>query len=398
MLVANSLNRDTAFNELIHIGDWWMQHCQDTQFGGFVGQVNYDGKVEPGASKGIVLNTRILWFFSEAARFTGRQDYRQMADRAYHYLLDKFEDKTHGGVVWELDYQGNVLSGKKQTYAQCFAIYALCAYYQLTGKTAALDTACAYFELVEQHCWDKQDKGYIEALDGQWQPLDDVRLSDKDQNTPKSMNTHLHVLEAYAALYRLKPQPKVADALRTLIDIFAERIIDVDSSHLKLFFDMQWRDYSTFYSYGHDIECSWLLWEALETLGEQEYIQKYRPLVVEMAKACAEQAIGEYGQVCDEYVFACQSIHQTSDWWVQAEALVGFMNAYHLTGEAHYFELCEQIWDFTQKYHIDHENGEWHWVASIYQAQAEPKYKVGFWKAPYHNGRAMMELCRLLEP
>ncbi|WP_416307287.1 AGE family epimerase/isomerase [Neptunicella sp. SCSIO 80796] len=391
------LCKQSAFNEFINIGDWWSEHCQDEEYGGFVGQVNFDGSRQVGASKGIVLNTRILWFFSQAAGLTDRADYRQLADRAYHYLLDKFEDKAHGGVVWELDYQGNVLSAKKQTYAQCFAIYALCAYYQLTGASEVLDKAVEYFELVERYCRDNQYGGYIEALDGQWQPLADVRLSDKDQNTPKSMNTHLHVLEAFSALYKVKPEKRFKQALTGVIDIFIERIIDPHSYHQKLFFDMQWNDCSTFYSYGHDIECSWLLWEALEILDEPSHIQQFRPLVINMAKACAERAMGDKGQMCDEFIFASQTKNQTSVWWVQAEALVGLMNAYRLSGDKIFRQLSEQVWDFIQTHHIDHINGEWHWLALEPAEKIAAEYKVGFWKAPYHNGRAMMELCRLLE-
>ncbi|MDN4503910.1 AGE family epimerase/isomerase [Alteromonadaceae bacterium BrNp21-10] len=393
------LTKDVAYQELLNIADWWIEHATDKAFGGYVGQINYDASVENQANKGVVLNTRILWFFAEAARFTGKVEYRQAADNAYQYLLNYFDDKNEGGVFWELDFLGKIVSDKKQTYAQSFAIYALCAYYKLTNEQAALDKALEYFALIESHCWDDIDEGYIEALNGHWLPLNDVRLSEKDQNTPKSMNTHLHVLEAYTSLYQLCPNPQIKKALSTLIDLCVERIIDLDTSHLKLFFNMQWQDCSEFYSYGHDIECSWLLWEALEVLNDTAMITKYKPVVIAMAKACSTQSLGEYGQVCDEYVFATKQTKQSSDWWVQAEALVGFLNAYHLTHDPVYLSLCHQVWDFTQRYHIDAEKGEWHWQATVYQQDndPDPKYKVGFWKAPYHNGRAMMEVCRLFD-
>lgn len=377
------------------IARWWADHAIDPA-GGFYGQINDDGSVEVNANKGIILNTRILWFFSEAAVFLDSAECKALASRAYHYLLDHFDDKVQGGVFWELDAQGQLVNGKKQTYAQSFAIYALCAYYKATGEQAALDKALSYFQLLDQHSWDPQQLGYLEAFSQSWQALQDLRLSDKDLNYPKTMNTHLHVLEAYTALYLQHKTAEVQQALERLTLLFAERIVNASNGHLRLFMDLDWADHSPFYSYGHDIEASWLLWEALRALNDPHLQQLYRPLVLQMADVALQQGLCADGHLADEWHLATQQQHQQSCWWIQAEALVGFLTAWRLTGDMGYFSAAEGLWAYIQREHIDAVGGEWHWLAASHPDRAT-QYKVGFWKGPYHSGRAMMEAALLLE-
>ena len=390
-------NIETVKAELSNIANWWLENTIDHQDGGFLGEIDHLGNVVADANKGIILNSRILWFFSELAIVSKEQKHIDAAIRAFHYLIDHFDDKTYGGSLWELSSKGSLINAKKQTYAQCFCIYAYAAYHKLTGSELAIEKAFEYFELVEKYARDPINGGYVEALTQQWGAIDDYRLSDKDMNLPKSMNTHLHVLEAYAALHHVKPTEKTQEALRHVIDVFTCHIIDNESNHLKLFFDMQWHDKSTFYSFGHDIEASWLLWEALEILANKEYLVKFRPVVIALAETCLNEAIGDQGQVCDEFEFNNQQRHQVSYWWVQAEALVGFLNAYQMTGQQKYAQVCSGIWQFIDDYHLDKKMGEWHWVSTNDQPEYLPEYKVGFWKAPYHNGRAMMELSKLFQ-
>jgi mannobiose 2-epimerase len=312
-------------------------------------------------------------------------------------LFDHFNDERHGGVFWELDSNGKCINGKKQSYAQSFAIYGLSAYYMLTKDQKAIDQALKYFSLIEEHAIDPIHGGYLEAFSQNWQSLDDVRLSTKDMNSPKSMNTHIHILEAYTSLYLATQNPTVGIALNKLINLIFERILDPKSHHLFLFLDEDWTDTSNCFSYGHDIECSWLLWDALNALGEPSLTKKYRSTVISMAQVCLTQSIGDFGQVCDQFTFTDKVKHQDSFWWVQAEALVGFLNAYHLTGEQEYLVACQKIWQFTQEQHIDDDNGEWFWLAKDQQNLNHAEYKAGFWKGPYHNGRAMMEAAELIK-
>jgi cellobiose epimerase len=390
-LNIHSLNR-----ECLKIADWWMTHSVDLLHGGFVGEV--DAKSNPiiNANKGIILNTRILWFFSELAIEFDKLEYKKMAERAYHYLIQYFDDKQFGGVCWELDYQGRCLNAKKQSYAQAFAIYALSAYYRLSGDQEALDKAMVYFELLEQHAIDPQFGGYFEAFAADWQPLEDMRLSDKDLNYPKSMNTHLHIIEAYTGLFKASANAQVGQALMTLLSVFDQHIILKPSMHLSLFQDKKWQDCSPAVSYGHDIECSWLLLEAVEVLNQHALTQHFQPLMINMAQICLEQAIGQRGQVCEQLTLADQHVHQASFWWVQAEALVGFLYAYQHTGTEKFKHAAENVWQFIQEQHIDREYGEWFWLALCDQTKHDDTYKAGFWKGPYHNGRAMMVAARLL--
>ena len=396
---AIDFNQNTVHQELSNIAQWWCQNGLDEVNGGFVGEISYLGNKLYDANKGIILNSSILWFFSEASLYTGNQEYRQVAERAFDFIVSNFHDESYGGAFWELDANGKVVNHRKQTYAQCFCIYAFCAYYKLTQSEVAKSLAMRYFALVQAHTLDPDFGGYIEALTEKWEAVSDHRLSPKDLNFPKSMNTHLHVLEAFGALYNTFPSKEVEVALRHVLDVFEFRILDAKSHHLKLFFENDWQDKSQTWSFGHDIEASWLMWEAAEFLGDEEVLARLKPKVVEMARVCLDEAVGSFGQICDDFDFNTRHISQDSEWWVQAEALVGFYNAYQLSGEQAFFDVCQPIWQFIQDYHLDPLHGEWHWYATIpdpktFDSKSRQKYKVGFWKAPYHNGRAMMELSK----
>lgn len=381
--------------ELNNISKWWLNNTLDNEHGGFVGEIDFAGEIVKDANKGIVQNSRILWFYSEKALFSDKAEYKNVATRAFDYLIDYFDDAKFGGAIWEISASGEPVNGKKQTYAQSFCIYAYCAYYKLTGNEIALTKAMQYFNLIEEYARDRKFGGYIEAYTQEWQIIDDFRLSEKDLNAPKSMNTHLHVLEAYSALYAIAPTAKVKEAFIHVIDIFDKHIINKKNNHLKLFFGINWNDISKTFSYGHDIEASWLLWEAIVILNDKEKIAYYKPIIINLAAVCLDEAIGNHNQVCDEYNIAANMRHEESHWWVQAEALVGFLNAYYLTRDIKYLEACKKVWLFIQCYHIDQFAGEWHWISSADNNKINFVYKAGFWKAPYHNGRAMMEVIKL---
>lgn len=391
-----AFEKEAIIAELTSISQWWLNNSIDEDNGGFVGEVDFFGNVVPSANKGIVQTSRILWFYSEKALFSGKNEYQVMATRAFDYLLRYFDDTDFGGAIWEVSASGKRINGKKQIYAQSFCIYAFCAYYKLTGNSLALEKALIYFNLIETHARDKQFGGYIEAYNQQWQEISDYRLSDKDLNVPKSMNTHLHILEAYSALYAASANEKVKAALVHVIEVFDQHIINKNNHHLKLFFDEQWQDLSTTISYGHDIEASWLIWEAIEIIKDKNKLIYFKPIVLALAATCLDEAVGEHGQICNEFEIADNIRHEESHWWVQAEALVGFLNAYQLTRDDKYLEVCKNIWLFIQRYHIDHFSGEWHWISSADNNERTALYKAGFWKAPYHNGRAMMEVSKLL--
>jgi cellobiose epimerase len=375
--------------------DWWRRHAVDRAHGGFYGEIDAFNRSQPGAAKGLVLNARILWFMSEAARQLGDADARALAARAADEILKRFHDREHGGVYWSLDAQGAPLKRKKQAYALAFALYALCAYARMSDDARALPFACALFELLETKFRDAAHGGYLEAFTQDWRLADDMRLSALDANSPKSANTHLHVLEAYTALHETAPSAASAAALRASITLFLDRIIDPRTRHLRLFFARDWTDCSQTISFGHDIEAAWLVWSACETLGEPALSERARPLVLAVSETCLREALDSEGGLANE-----QSLRGARDarrvWWAQAEAMVGFLNAYLLAGEAAYFEAFARVWDFIKRHHRDHARGEWLWWSRLDTPDDDRTYKAGFWKGPYHNGRAMLEtLARL---
>lgn len=396
---ANRIDRSDLAREfdaeLQAIADWWLNYSVDEEQGGFYGEVGVDNRPVPKADKGVVLNTRILWFFSELANHLEDVRYTQAAARAYDYFCQYFIDPEQGGVFWALNFRGESIDTKKQVYAQAFAIYALVAYYQLSGNQRALDQALSCFELMEKHTVDRAMGGYLEAFARDWSPLEDVRLSKKDLNFPKSQNTHLHVVEAYTALYKVAPSPQVRAALRYSIECFDRYIIDKNTYHLRMFMGTDWTDCSRGFTYGHDIEASWLLAKAADSLSDPEVSRRLQASVIKIAQVCLNEALGEEGQVIDGYDFESQSYHRESVWWVQAEALVGFLKAYELTDETSFAEAAERVWKFIKRYHLD-SGGEWLWFSSLDRQPDPVPYKLGFWKGPYHNGRAMMEARKLL--
>ncbi|MBN1187286.1 MAG: AGE family epimerase/isomerase [Bacteroidales bacterium] len=383
------------FIEWIHILDYWENNAMDEKYGGFYGKVNYKNVPEENADKGIILNARILWTFSNAYRYLGVQEHLRLAERSYQYLIRHFVDKEFGGVYWSVDYKGNVVSSRKQIYAQAFAIYSLVEYYIISKDEDALRLAQDIFHLVERHSFDPEYDGYLEAFDREWKSLDDVRLSEKDMNALKTMNTHLHVLEAYTSLYGIWKDEFLNTQLENLIQLFKNKIIDSKTGHLHLFFNQQWNLLSTLTSFGHDIEASWLLYEAAEVLGDMKLLKDIESIVLIVADA-AKQGIDKDGGLMNELNYSNQHLDDDKHWWPQAEAMVGFMNAYLLSGRKDYFDLFRNSWVFISRYIIDQERGEWYWKVDR-DGKPSKDEKIGFWKCPYHNSRACMEILKKMK-
>ena len=381
--------------ELEAISQWWSSYSVDHKNGGFLGEVSDQQQGNYAEPKGVVATARILWYFSEVAIVSQDDKLKSLADRAYAYTLSNFVDTDKKGVFWSVNSDGSVLDPKKQTYAQAFAIYGYVSYYKLTGDESVIAAAKELFALIENHAFEAQNNGYREALSSDWKPVADVRLSEFDANFPYTMNTHLHIMEAYTALYAVAPEPQLKSALKNLIKIHIDKIICGEGGRLGLFFDEKWADKSSEISHGHNIEASWLLWEACLPLKDEVDLQAVKKHVIALADACYEKAFVEYGYVINETDFS-GDVDYTSIWWVQAEALIGFLNAYQLTGLSKYFDAAKKIWDFTKKWHIDDDNGEWFWSGRNHIGRQGRLYKAGMWKAPYHNGRAMLEGASIL--
>ena len=370
---------------------FWMNKMEDNEQGGFYGEITGNDELRPEASKGAILNARILWTFSAAYRLLKKPEYLKTATRAKRYLIDRFYDPEYGGIYWELDYKGNPLDTKKQIYAIGFAIYGLSEYARATGDAEALEYAQRLFEVIEQHSFDPVQNGYLEALTRDWQPIEDMRLSDKDENEKKTMNTHLHILEPYTNLYRIWKDEWLERQLRNLIDVFITRILDPQTGHLNLFFEEDWTNKYRIYSYGHDIEASWLIHEAALVLCDETVLKRIEPLIVRIAQA-ADEGLNPDGSMIYENFLDKQKIDRELHWWVQAENVVGHINLYQHFGDESALDIAARCWEFIKAKLIDHEQGEWHWSILPDGTVNRKDDKAGFWKCPYHNGRMCMEV------
>lgn len=384
--------KQEAAQELNGILGYWLTRTLDHEQGGFIGRIDNRNTVYADAPKGSVLNSRILWTFSAAYNETGKEDYLKVADRAFRYLADHFVDREYGGVYWTVDHRGAPLDTKKQIYALSFAIYGLSEYYKGSQSAEAKSLAIELYRAIVQHSYDPQYGGYIEALARDWKEMEDLRLSAKDANEKKSMNTHLHVLEGFTNLYRIWPDEGLKAKLIELVHLFLDHIIDAQTNHLILFFDEAWKPKSSIVSYGHDIEAAWLLQEAAEVLGDDALLERVKERSVKIAQAAAK-GLDKDGGLWYEWDGAEQHLVKEKHWWPQGEAMVGFFNAWQNTGDEAFLEASLGSWRFTKEHLIDKQNGEWFWgVKEDYSIMDEDK--VGLWKCPYHNGRACIEIMR----
>ncbi len=379
--------------ELRNILTYWSENTLDAVNGGFVGERDFFNKLVPDAPKGIILNSRILWSFAAASNHYQSDEYKEVCERSYNYLKANFKDEEFGGVYWELDAKGKPINTRKQVYAQAFMVYALSEYFQFSKKTEALDWAIELYELIEIHANDKIYKGYIEAFNKDWSPIADMRLSDKDENEAKTMNTHLHVLEAYTNLYKSYKSQRLKNNLSVLIQLFLKKFLN-PANYMNLFFDEKWNLKSSLISFGHDIETSWLLIEAAKVIENQKLIDETKRIAILIADKFIENGVDVDGGVLYEYEPKTKTLDSDKHWWPQAEALVGLRYAYDITGDEKYLKVSSKIWSFTQEKIIDKKNGEWFWKVNKQGEVSENEYKVGSWKAPYHNSRACIMLSK----
>lgn len=391
--------RAEALRELTqNILPYWMNKMTDEKHGGFYGRRNGNDELIERSDKAVILNTRILWTFSHAYRILTdspeREHYRAIADRAFKYITENFTDTENGGLYWMVNFQGKPVYTKKQVYAQAFGIYAFTEYFRATGDKAALDQATELYRLLEEYSYDKTEGGYLEAFDRDWTLLEDLRLSDKDANERKTMNTHLHVLEAYTNLYACWKNAQLGQQLKKLILIFLDKIIN-KHSHLDLFFDDHWTVKSSIISFGHDIEASWLLQEAAAVLEDPLLIKRTKDAALNLVRSVENEGMTDQGALINE-IHEDGSRDTDIHWWPQAEALVGFVNAWQITGDRLYLNNAGKLWAFIQEHVVD-VKGDWQWRLDQDNKVIRTEDKAGPWKCPYHNGRACMELMKRLE-
>ena len=390
LVQLNQLKSEVNKNLTENILPYWMKNMADPVNGGFYGKIDIQEKKYPEEDKGGILNDRILWTFSSAYRITKDTSYLTIAKRAKDYILAHFMDQLNGGTYRSVTSKGEPSDLRKQTYSQSFFIYSLSEYFRATGDKIALEAAKEIYNSLEKYAVDPRMDGYFEVFDRKWKRTHELLIGEKSVKDVKTMNTHLHLMEAYANLYRVWPDPKVGARLKNLILIFTDKIIDPQTSHLKVFLDDDWHSTSTTHSYGHDIEASWLLVEAAQILADQTLLKKCETISLKIADAASE-GLQPDGSLISEKNYLTGDVNYSRDWWPQAEAIVGLMNAYELSGEEKYLTNAIKCWNYTNKNLVDHKNGEWFSAVSATGTISKGD-KAGFWKCPYHNGRMCMEV------
>ena len=381
--------------ELQNILSYWMKNTLDEKNGGFVGQIDCHNNIHNDAEKGSVLNARLLWTFSAAYKISKDKEHLDTAKRAFEYIAEHFYDTEFGGIFWSIHADGTPKDTKNQIYALSFVIYGLSEYFSVTQDDKALQLAIALFNKIQEHSYDVAKGGYLEAFTRDWQPIEDLRLSEKDANEKKTMNTHLHIVEGFANLYTVWKDESLQKAIIELLETIEKYFNNTETGHLRLFFDENWIKKKDVISYGHDIEAAWLLLQCAEIAQDEKLIANYKKYAIQMADA-TKKGIDNDGGLWYEFDPETNELMAEKHWWPQAELMIGYFTAWQLSGKQEYLDIVLKNWDFTKKHIIDKENGEWFWgVLSDYSTME--KDKAGFWKCPYHNGRACIELIHRID-
>lgn len=388
---VNQLKQEVQQVLTTNILPYWMNKMTDKENGGFYGCITGQETLVPESEKGAILNARILWTFSCAYRVLHQPEYLETATCAKREIIDHFYDNKFGGIYWSIDANGHPLDTKKQIYAIGFAIYGLSEYHRATGDSEALEYAIRLFHDIEVHSFDHEKNGYCEALTCEWKEIADMRLSPKDANERKTMNTHLHILEAYTNLFRIWKNEQLKKQLHNLIRLFVDEILNIDTKHLQLFFDDDWQSKHSIVSYGHDIEASWLIHEATFVLDDKQLLTEVEPYVIDIAEAASEGFLPGGGMIYELHQNT-SSIDADRHWWVQAEATVGYINLYQHFDDKFSLSRAVLCWKFIKAHLIDYKNGEWYWSLRADGTTNKDDDKAGFWKCPYHNGRMCLEI------
>ena len=396
---ATSLREAIASELEENLLPFWRERSLDHVRGGFVAEMANDGTVREDAPRGLILNSRLLWTFAALYRHLGEERDLELARHAFEVLESSFRDREHGGYFWQVDAEGRPLDRSKKIYGQAFCIYAFSEYSLATGEPEPLAAARELFQLIERHAHDSRFGGYIEARAADWSEASELRLSDKDMDAAKSMNNHLHLLEALTTFCRMWPDARVVSRLDELVTIFGRHIIsrDADHRHLHHFFDEAWNLRSDTCTYGHNIEAAWLLSEAAEVLHDEELEATVRLWAIELARTTLAQAIDADGGLAYEGRDG-EIINADRDWWCQAEAVVGFWHAYGLTGDSAFADAAVGVWRFIDRHLVDRVHGEWFWRVRADGTIDETEPKVSEWKGPYHSVRMCLEMMRRLDP
>lgn len=382
--------RDGVKKDLFeNILPFWIEHSCEDRNDGFVGKMSNDLREDRGAAKGLILNARILWAFSAAVRLDDQKEYEEMAERSFDYLTEYFEDEEEGGYFMRVQPYGRPLGKNKILFGQASTLYGLSEYFLATNSKKSLKRAQSLFNLIESKCREKKGLGYHETFDREWEPIGKEGLPQGG----KTMGTHLHMLEAYANLYRAWPNQRVEEALRALVDLFFEKMVHPEEFYFHETFDPEWRPLKETHLFGHDLEVAWLLCGAANALEDEALISRANALCLNIADQVLAVGVDEDGGVFNMGKNG-EILDSKKSWWPQAESLIGFVQAWQISDEERYLDAAVGCWEFIEDQIIDSEHGEW--FRSVEDASRPRAEKISEWKGPYHNGRVCMELIKRL--
>ena len=390
--LINSLRDEMTAELRNHILPFWIELAVDSKNGGFLGRIDGNNEKDVEADKSIILNARLLWTFSAAYRVLGDKIYLRFAEKTYEYMENHFYDSQYGGFYWLLDHKGDPSVSKKHIYAQAFAIYGYSEFARATGRREPIERAVETFGLIETFANNEALGGYHEAFSRDWEPAADARLSDGDKDEQRSMNTHLHIMEAYSNLYRVNRSPELATKLVSITELMLNNIYNSETTHFDTFFDETWQSKADFYSYGHDIEAAWLLLDAAEVLEDQGLISRAQDVTSRVGYSTMNEGIDKQtGGVYNTGING-HPLDKDYHWWVQAEAIVGFLYSFEITNDNSFLETSASIWRFIKRFVKDDECGEWFFRLDEFGNPYHGEDKIGPWKCPYHNSRACLVL------
>ena len=382
--------------ELDNILEYWSKQTIDPKYGGFIGQIDCNEYKNFEAEKGSVLNARILWSFSASYAITKIEEHKRLAKEAFEYIINYFYDSEFGGIFWSINPDKTPKDTKNQIYALAFTIYGMSEYYAISKDEKALEYSILLYKKIQEYSYDPINKGYFEAFTRDWQPIEDLRLSDKDANEKKTMNTHLHIVEGYANLYKVWKDETLKNDIVELLEVIETHFINKKTGHLRLFFNENWIEKPDVISYGHDIEAAWLLLQCTERTQNKELIDRYKKYAILLADATFEGIDPIDGGLWYELEPEENKLMSEKHWWPQSELMIGFFTAYQLTNDKKYLDVVLKNWEFVKHYILDKKNGEWIWGINADYSLIE-KDKAGFWKCPYHNSRVCIELIHRIE-